>query len=128
MLNYIDWMDKKGFWIRQTWNDEKKMMGPAGKMTLFPLHRRIFKKILTFNEDGRLPYETVLYSATKESAKTALSASVGAWYLEEQPAGTEIFVIANTKESGEGLVMRDIQFHFQQRIEEGLYSANPRDS
>ena len=125
--NYVDWIDQEGFYIRQTWNDEKKMMGPAGKMTLFPLHRKIFKKILTFDENGKLPYETVLYSATKKSAKTALSASVGAWYLEEQPAGTEIFVIANTKESGEGLVMRDIQFHFQMRIEEGKYSSNPRD-
>lgn len=127
MIDYITWSDTKGFWIRQTWDENKKMMGPAGKMVLFPLHRRLFSHVLSFDENGKFPYETVLFSATKKSAKTAISASVGAWYLEEAPPGTEIFVIANSKEHAEGLVMRDIQFHFQQRIQEGVYSANPRD-
>lgn len=126
MRDYLTWMDTEGFWLRQTWNPETKKMGAAGKMTLFPLHRRIFGKVLTFNEQGDLPYETVLFSATKKSAKTTIAASVGAWYLEEGPAGTEIYVIANSKEQGEGRVMRDIQYHYEMRIQEGKYSDNPK--
>lgn len=127
MKNYLDYMDQDGFWLRQTWDEKKQKMAEAGKMTLFPLHRRIFEKVLSFNEYGDLPYETVLYSATKKSAKTTIAASVGAWYLEEGPPGTEIYVIANSKEHAEGRVMRDIQFHFEKRVEEGRYSDSQRD-
>jgi phage terminase large subunit-like protein len=126
LKNYLDYMDTNGFWLRQTWDMEKGKMGKEGKMVLFPVHRRIFGKVLSFDENGDLPYETILYSATKKSAKTTIAASVGAWYLEEGPSGTEIYVIANSKEQGEGRVMRDIQFHFEKRIEEGIYSENPK--
>lgn len=127
MIDYLAFIETKGFWLRQVWDKEKKRMSGAGKMYLFPHQKRIFGKVLTFNEKDELPYETVMYSATKKSAKTTIAASVGAWYLEEAPPGTEIFVIANTLEAGEGRVMRDIQFHFQKRIEEGIYSDNRRD-
>lgn len=126
MKNYLQWMDEEGFWLRQTWNLETQKMGDEGKMMLFPLHRRIFSKVLTFDENGDLPFETILYSATKKSAKTTIAASVGAWYLEEGPSGTEIYVIANSKEQGEGRVMRDIQFHFEKRVQEGIYSENQK--
>lgn len=122
MRNYLDWMDNEGFWLRQTWNEKTNKMGAEGKMELFPLHRRIFEHVLTLDENGNFPYETILYSATKKSAKTTIAASVGAWYLEEGPPGTEIYVIANSREHAEGRVMRDIQFHFEKRILEGKYS------
>lgn len=127
MRSYVDWSDTRGFYIRQTWDAERKVMGPAGKMVLFPLHRRIFGKLLTPDDVGKFPYETVLFSAIKKSAKTAIAASVAAWFLEESPAGTEIFVIANSKEHAEGLVMRDVQYHFQQRIEDGTYSDKRKE-
>lgn len=115
MRDYLDWMDEDGFYVRATWNDEKRQMGGAGKLHLFPHQRQILGHILTFDTNGKLPYETVLYSATKKSGKTAIAASIGAWYAEEAEDGTEIYVIANTLEQGEGRVMRDIIFHFEQR-------------
>lgn len=128
MISYLEYIEKKGFWLRQVWDEEKKKMVGAGKMYLFPNQKRVLGRVLSFDGNGDLPYETVMYSATKKSAKTTIGASVGAWYLEEAPDGTEIYVIANTLEAGEGRVMRDIQFHFQQRIVEGVYSDSRRDT
>lgn len=96
-------------------------------MSLMPIQRRILGHCITFNENGKLPYETILYSTIKKSGKTAIAASVGAWYAEEARPGTEIYVIANTLEQGAGRVMRDLQFHFQKRIEQGVYSKKKAD-
>lgn len=122
MLSYIEWMDRKGFWTRDTWDESKKRMKGMGKMKLFPEQRRILSEALGLNEEGFLKYETVLYSAIKKSGKTAIGSSVGCWYAEEGADGTEIYVIANTLEQGEGRLMRDIKFHFEQRILDGTYS------
>lgn len=128
MISFIEWIEKKGFWVRDTWDDKKKRMKGMGKMHLFPIQKRILSEALKMNEEGILTYETVLYSATKKSGKTAMGSAVGCWYAEEAKDGTEIFVIANTLEAGEGRLMRDIKFHFEQRILEGLYSEKVSDS
>ena len=115
MKSYIDWIKEDGFHAREIWDDENKRMGGAGLLKLFPLQERILGYALQFNEDGLLKYETVLFSCTKKSGKTAIAASVGCWYAEVGKAGTEIYVIANTLESGAGRTFRDIQYQFQQR-------------
>jgi hypothetical protein len=117
MLTYLDWLKKDGYHVRDTWSEEKKRMVGEGKLFLFPLQEKILGHALTFNEDGLLPYETIVYSTVKKSGKTSIAASVGAWYAEQWPAGTEIFCIANDLEAAEGRLMRDIKFHFQKRIE-----------
>jgi phage terminase large subunit-like protein len=120
--SYIDWIESDGYWSRDTWDDTKKRMKGLGKMMLFPEQRRVMAEALSMDEEGLLKYETVMYSCPKKSGKTAVGGSVGAWYAECGPDGTEIFVIANTLEQGEGRLMRDIKFHFEQRIMEGKYS------
>lgn len=114
MRGYIDWLDSDGFWIRNTWDEEKqKMLGGGGKLILRPHHRRILGHALRLNEEGELSYETVLFSCIKKSGKTAISASIAAWYAECSLSGTEIFVIANTQESGMGLAFSDLRLHFE---------------
>jgi len=116
MREYTDWMDQEKFWIRDSWSMEEQDFVGEGPLVLFPRHRRILSHVLKFNEKGRFPYETVMFSDVKKTAKTALSASVGCWYAEEARPGTEIYIIANSLEQGEGRVMRDAQFHFEKRI------------
>jgi hypothetical protein len=118
MLGFIDWIDKKGFWVRDHWNEQKGRMGGIGRMHLFQFQRDVLSRALRINpETELLEFETVLYSTIKKSGKTALAAAVAAWYIEEAPAGTEAYCIANDLEQAEGRVMRDVKFHFSQRIQ-----------
>ena len=115
MKDYIKWMDEDGFWVRDTWSPEKHQFDGEGKLILFPRHRKILSTALEITEEGRFKYETVMFSDVKKTGKTALSASIACWYAEEARPGSEIYVIANTLEQGEGRVMRDVQFHFEKR-------------
>src|SRR5512138_303280 len=124
MKSYIDWMDSDGFWVRSVWDDEKADWGESGKVRLQPEQRAIMSEALRFDERGKLAYETILYSCIKKSGKTALAASVGAWYAEEGRPGTEIYIIANTREQGVGRVFHDLEYHFKQRIAEGIFTED----
>jgi phage terminase large subunit-like protein len=121
LKSFIEWIDTKGFIVRDVFDEKKKRMKGMGRMVLYPMQRRILSEALKM-EDDALKYETVLYSTIKKSGKTAIGAAVGCWYAEEGQPGTEIYVIANTLEAGEGRLFRDIRFHFEQRILAGDYS------
>lgn len=103
--------EKKGFYVRESWSDEKGKMVHGGKLTLMPHQEKILGYALTPDEDGYFPYTTVLYSCIKKSGKTAIGASVVAWYADEAPSGTEIYILANSLEHAEGRVMKDVKFH-----------------
>src|SRR5512145_2923159 len=107
MKQYTDWIDQDGFWVRETWQEDTQDWGETGKVVLQPIQRDILAEALRFDERGKLIYETVLFSCIKKSGKTALSASVGAWYAECGKPGTEIYIIANTREQGVGRVFQD---------------------
>ena len=82
-VSYLDWLDTCGFHVNQTWDSEKDTWGAAGKIILADHQRRILSYALAYDENtGRFPYTTILYSCIKKSGKTALAASVGAWYSE----------------------------------------------
>lgn len=119
-------MDNEGFWVRENWSPDIEDWGDTGKMILQPVQRAILSEAIGFDERGKLKYETVVYSTIKKSGKTAVAASVGAWYAEEGKPGTEIYIIANSREQGVGRVFQDMVFHFEKRIEEGIYSKDKR--
>ncbi len=115
-VSYLDWLDTCGFHVNQTWDSEKDTWGAAGKIILADHQRRILSYALAYDENtGRFPYTTILYSCIKKSGKTALAASVGAWYSEQAPPGSEIYVLANDLEQAEGRIMKDIKFHALRR-------------
>ena len=93
-ISFTDWVDKYGFFIKDTWDQEKGKWGRAGWMTLQPVQRRIFDYVLQQNEDHEFKYSTLLYSTTKKSGKTALSAAIGGWFAEVCPAGSEIYCLS----------------------------------
>lgn len=126
MKNYVQWMDEDGFYVRSKWDHEKQDWGKGGKVILEKVQRDILSEAIRFNENGKLAYETVLYSCIKKSGKTAIAASVAAWYAEESEPGTEIYIIANTKEQGVGRVFQDLEFHFKECIKEGRFSDDKK--
>lgn len=117
MRSYVDWLDSRGFWLNRRWDDEaKEFIHEPGQMILWPFMRKILTHTLTINkETGRFPYRTLILSAPKKSGKTAWSASIGAWRLEESYAGTEIYSLANDQEEAESLSLRAIKFNYQER-------------
>jgi phage terminase large subunit-like protein len=123
----VQWIEKRGFWVRETWDYKKKRWVGISKVQLDPFQKKLLNRALEFDhKTGKFRYETVLYSTIKKSGKSFLAAAVGAWYAEEVgPPGTEAYVIANDLEQAEGRVMRDIKFHFQMRLEKGesIYDA-----
>lgn len=113
MKPYLEWIEQDGYWIRNTWDEAGKVMKGAGYLHLFPIQKRIIGEALKFDERDLLAYETIMYSTTKKSGKTAIAASVGAWYAECGPAGSEIFCVANDLDSAEGRLFRDIKHHYE---------------
>lgn len=75
--------------------------------------RRILTHCLTPNEDGILPYSTIVYSCPKKSGKSAIAAAVGAWSGDEFPGGSELFVAAGSQEQAGDRIFRDIKFHLE---------------
>lgn len=111
MRSFVEWLEQDGFWVREIWDEKKGIMVGEGQLKLFPEQHRILEHALSFNEDGLLPYTTVLYSTIKKSGKTTLAAAVAAWVASEWPDGSEIYIVANDQEQAEGRVMKDVKFH-----------------
>jgi phage terminase large subunit-like protein len=47
---------------------------------LMPHQKEILELAFAFNEDGRLPYDTVIFSCPKKSGKTTLNAALTLWW------------------------------------------------
>jgi len=98
LIPFVEWMDdpEHGFFVREVWSDEEsKWIGP-GKMRLRDFQRRIFNHLFTLNDQGKFPYETILYSTVKKSGKalaldTKIPTPTGWTTMGELKVGDEIF-------------------------------------
>lgn len=111
---FLDWLDdpEQGFYVTNTWDATKDVMGGRGRLDLFPNQRRILEHVLNFDpETGRFPYTTVVYSCPKKSGKTCINAAVSSWFAENAPMDTEIYVLAGDLEQASGRVLDDIKFN-----------------
>jgi len=115
--SFDEWIDNPefGFYINDNWNIEENTDGGVGLLKLLSPWDVILKYVLVQDEQGRFPYSTVLLSAIKKSGKTVMAACVTAWYAECAPAGSEIFICANSEEQSVRLIFKDLKFHFEQR-------------
>jgi phage terminase large subunit-like protein len=78
---------------------EKFIVLPSGERIKFEPHQTaILDHCFTFDEDGLLPYTTIIYSAPKKSGKTAVNGIVMAWWAYEVEAPNEIITVANKKD------------------------------
>lgn len=112
---FLEWMDTYGFFAKDVWSIEKNKWVGQGWLELFDFQRRILGYALSQDSDHRFKYQTILYSTTKKSGKTALAAAIACWYAEVAPPGSEIYIIANDLEQAEGRVMRDVKYHAKKR-------------
>ncbi len=76
---------------------------------LFPFQEEILNLAFAFDENGRLPYDTVIYSCPKKSGKTTLNAALTLWWAITQEAPNELLVVANDLEQSLARVYRTME-------------------
>src|SRR5262245_52097135 len=83
---------------------------------LMPFQEEILRLAFAFDGNGKLPYDTILYSTIKKSGKSALGAIVSLYWALVEEAPNEILLLANDLEQSLSRVFRSI---------EGLIQYNP---
>jgi len=81
-----------------------------------PHQREILELAFTFDENGRLPYDTVIYSCPKKSGKTTLNAALTLWWALTQEAPNECLMVANDLEQAKARAFASC---------EGIINYNP---
>lgn len=77
-------------------------VGETGQpFQLAPFQREIFTIAFDFDAEGRLAWDTFVYSTVKKSGKTALNGIVTGWWALTQEAPNELFVLANDQEQAQ---------------------------
>jgi hypothetical protein len=70
----------------------------AARLRLTARQRRIIDHCLTPQANGRLRYDTVVWSEPKKSGKTMIAAAVGAYFAANVGAPNIIYCVANTEQ------------------------------
>ncbi len=65
---------------------------------LMPFQEEILNLAFAFDEDGRLPYDTVIYSCPKKSGKTTINAALTLYWALTQEPPNELILAANDLE------------------------------
>jgi phage terminase large subunit-like protein len=84
--------------------------------TLAPHQREILATVFAFDPDGRLPWDTIVYSTIKKSGKTTLAGALTLWWAFTQEAPNELKTVANDLEQSQARVFACIK---------GLLKHNP---
>jgi hypothetical protein len=78
--------------------------------------REVLRLAFAFDEDGRLPWDTIIYSTVKKSGKTTLNGALTLAWGFTQEAPNEILILANDLEQSLARVYRTM---------EGIIQHNP---
>jgi phage terminase large subunit-like protein len=84
--------------------------------TLMDHQRDILRLAFAFDENGRLLWDTILYSCVKKSGKTTLNGALTLWWAATQEAPDEILILANDLEQSLARVFKTM---------EGIVQHNP---
>jgi len=83
--------------------DDLVTMNELGQpFRLLDHQREILRLAFAFDGEGRLPWETIVYSAPKKSGKTLINALLTLWWAFTQEAPNEILQTANDLEQVQG--------------------------
>ena len=82
---------------------------------LFAFQREILELAFAFDENGKLSYDTILYTCPKKSGKTTINGALTLWWALTRPPNT-CLLLANDREQTLSLVYSTI---------EGLIQYNP---
>jgi phage terminase large subunit-like protein len=87
---------------------------------LTPHQREILSLAFTFGADGRLPWDTIIYSTIKKSGKTTINGAITTWWAFTQEAPNELKLIANDLEQSTSRTFNTIKGLLKHNPELGL--------
>ena len=70
--------------------------------------REILRLAFAFDREGRLPWDTILFSAVKKSGKTTINAALALWWAFTQEPPNEISITANDLEQAVSKVFKTL--------------------
>jgi len=76
---------------------------------LTPHQRVILSLAFQFDENGKLPYDTFVYSTVKKSGKTTINAAVTLWWAFTQEPPNELNAVANDLEQSTARVFATVK-------------------
>jgi hypothetical protein len=79
----------------------------AQPFSLTDHQREILRLAFAFDENGRLPWDTIIYSCVKKSGKTTLNGAIALAWGFTQEAPNEILVLANDLEQNPDAGVQD---------------------
>lgn len=81
---------------------------------LQPHHERVLRYAFSVDENGKLPFRTVILSERKKSAKTLNAAIVNGWFADQlAPPGDELIIVANDLDQAAKRVYRAVQHAYR---------------
>jgi hypothetical protein len=99
-----------------TFIDNLVKKNELGQPRLTDEQREILRLAFPFDQDGGLPWDTILYSCVKKSGKTTLNGALTLYWGFTQEAPNEILVLANDLEQSLARVFKTM---------EGIIKHNP---
>jgi len=95
----VNWAESSaGFYLPET----------RAPIRLADQQKDILRHVLTINGDGRMPYDTVVYSTPKKSGKTTLGAMVAEYFALFIEPPNELFILANSLEQSQGRAFKSL--------------------
>jgi phage terminase large subunit-like protein len=99
---------------------------------LLPFQEEILNLAFAFDEDGQLPYDTIVYSTVKKSGKTTLNAALTLWWAFTQEAPNTILFVANDLEqararafaSCEGIIQHNPELRQECEVQSKAFYLN----
>jgi hypothetical protein len=76
---------------------------------LLPHQRDILSAAFQFDADGRLAYDTIIFSTVKKSGKTTINAAITLWWAFTQEAPNELNAVANDLEQSTARVFATVK-------------------
>src|SRR5512139_145008 len=108
-----EWLEKY-YWIPEPVDPITGEPQPPGPIVLIDHQRRIINEALSKKPNGMFKYTNIIYSATKKSGKSAITAGVALYMAHTTPFG-KIYCLANDgKQSDDrlfGPIAQCIKFH-----------------
>jgi len=93
---------------------ERFVILPGGDPIHFEDHQRaIFRHTFAFDENGKLPYTTIVYSCPKKSGKTALNGLVQAYWGFNIEPPNEVICVANKRDQAIARGFKDVRSYIE---------------